>query len=138
MNTREAASISQEEQLYRSLTPTSYEYFLEGRKYLPGADSRSPLFYPPYPVVLEEGHGCWLVDLDGNKLLDFTGNHSSLVLGYKHPEVLDAVQRQLEKGTAFPGVTVPQRLRCGWPSYCANVCHLSNRFASQTRAPRRR
>jgi glutamate-1-semialdehyde 2,1-aminomutase len=108
MDTREASSLSQEEQLYRSLTPTSYEYFLEGRKYLPGGDSRSPLFYPPYPVVLEEGNGCWLLDLDGNKLLDFTGNHTSLVLGYKHPQVLKAVRRQLEKGTAFPGVTVPQ------------------------------
>src|ERR671932_1027169 len=108
MNTREAASLSQEEQLYRSLTPTSYEYFLEGCEYLPGADSRSPLFYPPYPVVLEEGHGCWLFDVDGNKLLDFTGNHSSLILGYEHPQVLDAVQRQLQKGTCFPGVTVPQ------------------------------
>src|ERR671916_2650340 len=108
MNTQKAASLSQEEQLYRSLTPTSYEYFLEGRKYLPGADSRSPLFYPPYPVVLEEGHGCWLFDVDGNKLLDFTGNHTSLILGYRHPQVLDAVRRQLEKGTVFPGVTAPQ------------------------------
>src|ERR671927_1744138 len=108
MNTQKAASLSQEEQLYRSLTPTSYEYFLEGRKYLPGADSRSPLFYSPYPVVLEEGRGCWLFDVDSNRLLDFTGNHTSLILGYKHPWVLDAVTRQLEKGTAFPGVTVPQ------------------------------
>ena len=105
---REAASLSREEQLYRSLTPTSHEYFLEGRKYLPGGDSRSPLFHSPYPVVLDEGDGCWLLDLDGNKLLDFTGNHTSLVLGYKHPRVLDAVRRQLEKGTVFPGVTVPQ------------------------------
>src|ERR671916_3430997 len=111
MDTREArevASLSREEQLYRSLTPTSHKYFLEGRKYLPGGDSRSPLFHSPYPVVLEEGDGCWLLDLDGNKLLDFTGNHTSLVLGYKHPRVLDAVRRQLEKGTVFPGVTVPQ------------------------------
>jgi glutamate-1-semialdehyde 2,1-aminomutase len=108
MDTRETASLSREEQIYRSLTPTSYKYFLEGRKYLPGGDSRSPLFHPPYPVVLEEGEGCWLLDLDGNKLLDFTGNHTSLVLGYKHPRVLEAVRRQLEKGTAFPGVTVPQ------------------------------
>jgi glutamate-1-semialdehyde 2,1-aminomutase len=108
MSAQKAASLYQEEQLYRSLTPTSYEYFLEGREYLPGADSRSPLFYTPYPVVLEEGNGCWLLDVDGNELLDFTGNHTSLVLGYKNPQVLDAVGRQLEKGTAFPGVTVPQ------------------------------
>jgi glutamate-1-semialdehyde 2,1-aminomutase len=113
---QEASFVSREEQLYRSLTPTSYKYFLEGRKYLPGSDSRSPLFHSPYPLVLDEGHGCWLFDVDGNQLLDFTSNHTSLILGYKHPRVLDAVQRQLEKGTAFPGVTVPQvhlaRLLC--------------------------
>ena len=116
MSIQEASFVSREEQLYRSLTPTSYEYFLEGRKYLPGSDSRSPLFHSPYPLVLDEGHGCWLFDVDGNQLLDFTSNHTSLILGYKHPRVLDAVQRQLEKGTAFPGVTVPQvhlaRLLC--------------------------
>jgi len=116
MDTQEAASLSREERLYRSLTPTSYKYFLEGRNYLPGADSRSPLFYPPYPVVLEEGDGCWLTDVDGNKLLDFTANHTSLILGYKHPRVLEALRRQLEKGTCFPGVTAPQvwlaRLLC--------------------------
>jgi glutamate-1-semialdehyde 2,1-aminomutase len=116
MNAGEAVSLSREEQLYRRLTPTSYEYFLEGQEYLPGADSRSTLFYPPYPVVLQEGDGCWLLDVDGNKLLDFTGNHSSLILGYGHPQVFDAIQRQLEKGTAFPGVTAPQvrlaRLLC--------------------------
>lgn len=49
MNTREATSLSEEERLYRSLTPTSYEYFVEGREYLPGADSRSPLFHPLTP-----------------------------------------------------------------------------------------
>ena len=108
MSTQEAASLSRDEQLYRSLTPTSYEYFLEGRKYLPGADSRSPLFYPPYPVALEEGDGCWLFDVDGNRLLDLTGNHTSLVLGYKHPQVLEAVNGQLQKGTVFPGATAPQ------------------------------
>src|SRR5215213_5604659 len=108
MSAQKAASLHQEEQLYRGLTPTSHEYFLKGREYLPGADSRSPLFYPPYPVVLEEGNGCWLFDVDGNELLDFTGNHTSIVLGYRDPQVLDAVQRQLQKGTAFPGVTVPQ------------------------------
>lgn len=115
-STEVAASPSREEELYSSLTPTSYEYYKEGCEYLPGADSRSPLFHPPYPVVLEEGHGCWLSDVDGNRLLDLTGNHTSLVLGYGHPRVLEAVRRQLEKGTAFPGITAPQvrlaRLLC--------------------------
>jgi glutamate-1-semialdehyde 2,1-aminomutase len=108
MQTQLVPALSPQEQRYRDCTVSSYKCFLAGQQYLPGADSRSPLFYPPYPVVLVEGQGCWLVDLDGNRLLDFTGNHTSLILGYGHPQVLEAVQHQLLKGTCFPGTTVPQ------------------------------
>jgi glutamate-1-semialdehyde 2,1-aminomutase len=106
-----------EERIYRSLTPRSARHFAESRRYLPGGDSRSPLFHHPYPVALAEGHGCRLTDIDGNQLLDFTGNHTALPLGYGHPDVIEAVQRQLAAGTCFPGTTRPQlhlaRLLCG-------------------------
>jgi glutamate-1-semialdehyde 2,1-aminomutase len=49
-----------------------------------------------------------VVDLDGNRLLDFTGNHSVLIHGYLQPSVMHAIRRQLEKGTCFPGPTEPQ------------------------------
>jgi glutamate-1-semialdehyde 2,1-aminomutase len=97
-----------EEQRYRLRTPASARYFEEARRYLPGGDSRSTLFYPPYPAVLDRGEGCRVVDLDGNRLLDFTGNHSVLIHGYHEPAVLDSIRRQLEKGTCFPGPTEPQ------------------------------
>ena len=103
-----AAGPSREEQVYRSRTAASAAFAAEAREYLPGADSRSPLFYAPYPAVLDRGERCWLYDLDGNRLLDFTGNHSSLVLGYGNPAVDAEVRRQLDKGTAFPGATEPQ------------------------------
>jgi len=97
-----------EEQRYRLRTPASARHFEEARRYLPGGDSRSTLFYPPYPAVLDRGEGHWVVDLDGNRLLDFTGNHSVLIHGYLEPAVMDAIRRQLEKGTCFPGPTDPQ------------------------------
>jgi glutamate-1-semialdehyde 2,1-aminomutase len=97
-----------EEQRYRLRTPASARQFEEARRYLPGGDSRSTLFYPPYPAVLDRGEGHWVVDLDGNRLLDFTGNHSVLIHGYLEPSVMDAIRRQLEKGTCFPGPTDPQ------------------------------
>ena len=53
-----------EEELYRLKTATSRRFFTEARKYLPGGDSRSTLFYPPYPAVMDRGEECWLVDLD--------------------------------------------------------------------------
>ncbi len=93
---------------YAAITPASRRCAGEAAGYLPGGDSRSPLFHAPYPLAFEEGRGCRVVDLDGNELLDFTGNHSSLIHGYGHPLLLEAVADQLRKGTAFPGLTRPQ------------------------------
>ncbi|HEX2250214.1 MAG TPA: aspartate aminotransferase family protein [Gemmatimonadales bacterium] len=100
--------MSIEEELYRRKTPASFRFFTEARQYLPGGDSRSTVFYRPYPAVMDHGDGCLLHDVDGNRLLDFTGNHSSLIHGYSHPDVMSAVQHQLRKGTTFPGATEPQ------------------------------
>lgn len=100
--------MSPEEETYRRRTRASERFFLDAREYLPGGDSRSTLFYPPYPVAMQRGEGCRLWDVDGNALLDFTGNHSALVLGYGHPRVLEAVREQLNRGTAFPGAAEPQ------------------------------
>jgi glutamate-1-semialdehyde 2,1-aminomutase len=108
MNTQVIPKVSKEEEVYRLRTPASRRFFTEARKYLPGGDSRSTLFYRPYPAVMDRGEGCWLYDIDGNRLLDFTGNHSSLVHGYNHPVIVEAVQQQLRKGTCFPGSTEPQ------------------------------
>lgn len=108
MNEQAVVSLSEQERRYRGLTLTSREYFQEACEYLPGGDSRSTLFYAPYPTAFAEGSGCWLTDVDGNRLLDLTGNHTSLVLGYGHPAVLQAIQSQLQRGTCFSGLTTPQ------------------------------
>ena len=102
------SSVTPEEERYRSLTPTSRALFVEAGAFLPGGDSRSPLFHPPYPVVWKEGAGCRLTDVDGNRLLDFTGNHSSLALGYGDAAVTEAIRSQLGRGTVFPGASEPQ------------------------------
>jgi glutamate-1-semialdehyde 2,1-aminomutase len=100
--------VSDEAQRYRRRTPASARRFEELKRYLPGGDSRSTLFYPPYPAVLVQGDGCWVMDLDGNRLLDVTGNHSILVHGYGVPLVMEAVHRQVELGTCFAGPTEVQ------------------------------
>ena len=88
----QVAAVTREEELYLLRTQASRRFFKEAREYLPGGDSRSTLFYRPYPAVLDRGEGCLLYDIDGNRLLDFTGNHSALVHGYGHPAILEAVE----------------------------------------------
>ncbi len=96
------------EDIYRSNTPESYRMNLEAQEYLPGGDSRSTIYYFPYPQFFVKGEGCCLYDADGNRFLDFTGNHTSLILGYGHPEVSRAIIDQVQSGTCFPGAAEPQ------------------------------
>ena len=41
------------------------------------------------------------MDVDGNELLDFNNNYTSLIHGHAHPAINQAVQKQLSLGTAY-------------------------------------
>jgi 4-aminobutyrate aminotransferase/(S)-3-amino-2-methylpropionate transaminase len=46
------------------------------------------------PVVIADGHGATVVDVDGNSFVDFTGGVGCLNVGHAHPHVVAAVQEQ--------------------------------------------
>lgn len=46
-----------------------------------------------FPVAFESGHGCVLVDVDGNKYIDFSSGIYVTTLGHCHPKVTEAVQK---------------------------------------------
>ena len=46
------------------------------------------------PVVVAEGRGATLTDVDGNTFIDFTGGVGCLNVGHAHPHVVEAVQEQ--------------------------------------------
>jgi 4-aminobutyrate aminotransferase/(S)-3-amino-2-methylpropionate transaminase len=47
------------------------------------------------PVVIEDGRGATLTDVDGNTFIDFTGGVGCLNVGHSHPKVVEAAQEQL-------------------------------------------
>jgi 4-aminobutyrate aminotransferase/(S)-3-amino-2-methylpropionate transaminase len=49
------------------------------------------------PVVIAEGRGSTLTDVDGNTFLDFTGGVGCLNVGHSHPKLVEAAQEQLTK-----------------------------------------
>ena len=46
-----------------------------------------------YPLVVKDGYGCIIEDVDGNKFLDFTSNVGSCPLGYSHPDILQILRQ---------------------------------------------
>ncbi|MFN2467360.1 MAG: 4-aminobutyrate--2-oxoglutarate transaminase [Gaiellaceae bacterium] len=49
------------------------------------------------PIVIAEGRGALITDVDGNTFLDFTGGVGCLNVGHSHPQVVAAAQEQLAR-----------------------------------------
>ncbi|MBV9516950.1 MAG: aminotransferase class III-fold pyridoxal phosphate-dependent enzyme [Hyphomicrobiales bacterium] len=52
-------------------------------------------------IVVREGHGGRVWDESGNEYVDFLLGSGPMLVGHSHPQVLDAAQAQLVKGTTF-------------------------------------
>jgi 4-aminobutyrate aminotransferase / (S)-3-amino-2-methylpropionate transaminase / 5-aminovalerate transaminase len=50
-----------------------------------------------FPVVIAEGEGATLTDVDGNSFIDFTGGIGCLNVGHSHPRVVEAVHEQVDR-----------------------------------------
>jgi glutamate-1-semialdehyde 2,1-aminomutase len=57
------------------------------------------------PIFIERGEGCELVDVDGNRYVDWVGSWGPLILGHAHPAVLAAVESAAVRGTSFGAAT---------------------------------
>lgn len=53
------------------------------------------------PFFVQSAAGAYLLDLDGNRLLDFVGTWGPAILGHAHPAIIRAVQSAAERGTSF-------------------------------------
>lgn len=55
--------------------------------------------YHPLPVVLAEGNGAWVTDVDGRRYLDCLAGYSALNFGHGHPQLVARAQEQLHRLT---------------------------------------
>jgi ornithine--oxo-acid transaminase len=55
--------------------------------------------YHPLPVVITEAEGAWVTDVEGRRYLDMLAAYSAINFGHRHPRLVAAAQRQLERVT---------------------------------------
>ncbi|MBO0831561.1 MAG: ornithine--oxo-acid transaminase, partial [Actinobacteria bacterium] len=63
------------------------------------AEAHSAHNYHPLPVVIAEADGAWVTDVDGTRYLDMLAAYSAINFGHRHPRLVAAAQRQLERVT---------------------------------------
>ncbi|MHB0765401.1 glutamate-1-semialdehyde 2,1-aminomutase [Stutzerimonas sp. NM35] len=57
------------------------------------------------PLFLKHAEGAYVTDEDGKRYVDYVGSWGPMILGHSHPEVLDAVRRQLQHGLSYGAPT---------------------------------
>ncbi|NUS30814.1 MAG: ornithine--oxo-acid transaminase, partial [Streptomyces sp.] len=55
--------------------------------------------YHPLPVVVAHAEGAWVEDVEGRRYLDMLAGYSALNFGHRHPALIEAAHRQLDRLT---------------------------------------
>jgi len=93
------------------LNTRSAELYRRAVKVLPGGVNspvRAMRQIGREPVFIERGEGCELVDVDGNRYVDWVGSWGPLILGHADPEVVAAIAEAAEGGTSFGAATAAE------------------------------
>ena len=99
----------------------SEELYKRALKTLPGGVSRNTVLRSPQPYA-DFGEGCTLTDINGVTRIDFSNNMASLIHGHADADIVEAVKRQLERGTAFTMATEIE------VKYAEHLCSRNNSF----------
>ena len=57
------------------------------------------------PIFINHADGCMIYDEDGNGFIDYIGSWGPMILGHRHPAVIEAVLAVLKRGTSFGAPT---------------------------------
>jgi glutamate-1-semialdehyde 2,1-aminomutase len=60
------------------------------------------------PRFMTAGDGCHLTDADGNRYVDLVCSWGPMLLGHAHPQVIEAVQQAVVRGTSYGTPTEPE------------------------------
>ena len=83
---------------------TSERLFAEATSLLPGGVSSPVRAFRAVggsPLFIERGEGAYLVDVDGNRYVDYVLSWGPLILGHAHPRVVAALEDAVLRGTSY-------------------------------------
>lgn len=95
--------VSQIERSFIDSHPLSAARAEKARLLFPGGVTHDSRRQHPFQLYYTHASGTHKHDVDGNEYIDFWSGHGSLILGHSHPEIVQAVQQQMSKGTHLSG-----------------------------------
>ena len=86
----------------------SSSLFAQAQRHIPGGVNSPARAFKAVgrdPLFIERADGARLYDEDGNSYLDYIGSWGPMILGHRHPAVIEALEEALRRGTSFGAPT---------------------------------
>src|SRR5215510_5098516 len=98
------SALAEARERYSASRPESERIHRAARAVLPGGNTRSVLFYTPFPTAMARGEGCFLQDVDGHRYVDFCGEYTAGLFGHSDPRIQDALHAAIDRGLNLASV----------------------------------
>ncbi len=92
----------------KKLRPKSLAAFERAQQLMPGGVNSPARAFGAVggtPIFIERAEGAFLYDIDGNKYIDYIGSWGPMILGHRHPAVVEALNKAVEHGTSYGAPT---------------------------------
>lgn len=83
---------------YIRRNPKSHAVHKQACRSLPGGNTRSVLYFDPFPLCIDRGEGCRVTDADGHTYLNVVGEFTAGIFGHSNPVIRAAVDTALDGG----------------------------------------
>ncbi|MEJ2261374.1 MAG: glutamate-1-semialdehyde 2,1-aminomutase [Nitrosopumilaceae archaeon] len=80
---------------------TNSKLFSDSKKVIPSGVNSPVRYFEPYPFFTKKSDGAYIWDEDNKKYIDFCNGYGALLLGHRRKEIIQAVSKQLTKGTLY-------------------------------------
>src|SRR5215467_9916364 len=86
---------------YVARRPKSKAQHEAARTVMPGGNTRTVLYYGPFPICAARGEGAFLTDIDGHRYLNLLGEYTAGLYGHSHPVIRAAIDAALDNGINY-------------------------------------
>ena len=98
-----AAALADAKAAFVAANPESRARFAAAARVMPGGNTRTVLFYEPFPLCIARGEDARLWDVDGHAYLDFLGEFTAGIFGHSNPHIRAAIDAALDAGINLSG-----------------------------------
>ncbi|MCW5772302.1 MAG: aminotransferase class III-fold pyridoxal phosphate-dependent enzyme [Rhodospirillaceae bacterium] len=97
------AAVATARAAYVAANPASRDRYQTAARVMPGGNTRTVLFYEPFPLCILRGEGARLWDADGHAYRDLLGEFTAAIYGHSHPTIRAAIDAALDDGINLSG-----------------------------------